>query len=350
MVNLPASWLLLLTAFASNVFAAKHSPESEQTFTLFSYSIQPPYIEENLQNRWWEFGGDAYMEVNNYIRLTADKRSKQGYLWTKHPFTTNSWLVEFEFKVHGSSTGLHGDGFAFWYTSQKNSRGPVFGSQDKFTGLGVFFDTYANGRHRYTFPRINANMGDGKTNYDHDNDGAKGELGACEADFRNSEFPTKARVRYIRETKTLQVFTNFNGGIKDADWNLCFEKTDLDMPKSGYLGFSAHTGEVSDFHDIINVKTQGISFSYKDGQTPPSDAKSSSGSINNKKDASPPAVNKQYSYNTSPQKNSESSGAGLARALKFMLKMLLALIAIAAICYGVWKYAQRQEERSFKRF
>lgn len=38
---------------------------------------------------------------------------------------------------------------------------------------------YANARHPYSFPRVTAMLGDGKTPYDHDNDGEAHSLGAC---------------------------------------------------------------------------------------------------------------------------------------------------------------------------
>lgn len=50
---------------------------------------------------------------------------------------------------------------------------------DQFTGLGIFFDTYANSRHSYTFPRISAMMGDGKKSYDLATDGAVQEFAGC---------------------------------------------------------------------------------------------------------------------------------------------------------------------------
>ena len=198
------------------------------------------------------------MEVNNYIRLTPDRGSKAGFLWAKHPFTTKSWMTEFEFKVHSTTSGLHGDGFAFWYTSEKNTRGPVFGSKDKFSGLGVFFDTFNNGRHGLPFPRVNAMVGDGKTAYDY-KDGVTGQVGSCELDFRNKEDPTWARVKYVQETNRLQVWSNAGKvGRRDEDFKLCFQADNVVLPPSGYIGFSAHTGGVSDNHDIISVKTQAI--------------------------------------------------------------------------------------------
>lgn len=50
---------------------------------------------------------------------------------------------------------------------------------DNFNGLGLFFDTYPNSRHTYSFPRATAMLGDGKTPYDHDHDNQANELAAC---------------------------------------------------------------------------------------------------------------------------------------------------------------------------
>ena len=52
-------------------------------------------------------------------------------------------------------------------------------SPDKFDGLGIFLDTYANSRHPYSFPRISAMLGDGEIEYDMEHDGEKHQLGAC---------------------------------------------------------------------------------------------------------------------------------------------------------------------------
>lgn len=43
------------------------------------------------------------------------------------------------------------DGLAFWYTRTPGIEGPVFGSVDKWTGLGIFFDTYDNDNRRLDF-------------------------------------------------------------------------------------------------------------------------------------------------------------------------------------------------------
>lgn len=48
---------------------------------------------------------------------------------------------------------------AMWITKQRALTGPVFGSADKFEGLGIFFDTYKNNRPGTIFPYVMAMLG-----------------------------------------------------------------------------------------------------------------------------------------------------------------------------------------------
>ena len=57
--------------------------------------------------------------------------------------------------------------------------GTVFGSVDKFEGLGIFIDTYKNNRPGVVFPYVMAMLGDGQTTYDKDHDGKANELAGC---------------------------------------------------------------------------------------------------------------------------------------------------------------------------
>jgi lectin, mannose-binding 2 len=66
-----------------------------------------------------------------------------------------------------------------WLTKQRATTGPVFGSVDRFEGLGIFFDTYKNNRPGVTFPYVMAMMGDGQTAYDQEHDGKANELAGC---------------------------------------------------------------------------------------------------------------------------------------------------------------------------
>lgn len=86
--------------------------------------------------------------------------------------------IEVELMIHGTGN-LYGDGMAMWLTKQRGISGPVFGSTDKFEGLGIFFDTYKNNRPGVQFPYVMAMLGDGQTTYDQANDGKANELAGC---------------------------------------------------------------------------------------------------------------------------------------------------------------------------
>lgn len=94
--------------------------------------------------------------------------------------------IEVEFKIHGQGN-LHADGMAMWLTKQRATPGPVFGSTDRFEGLGIFFDTYKNNRPGTVFPYVMAMMGDGQTTYDKAHDGKDNELAGCSVCVRSCE-------------------------------------------------------------------------------------------------------------------------------------------------------------------
>lgn len=66
--------------------------------------------------------------TNKHVRLTQDKPSQKGWLWSRMPLSVLNWQVEFEFKVDGSAHNLYGDGFAVWVSKDRGKVGPVFGS------------------------------------------------------------------------------------------------------------------------------------------------------------------------------------------------------------------------------
>lgn len=48
--------LLVLGATLGLTTAQQSAPQS---ITLQTHSLYPPYIDDDLQNRWFDFGGDA---------------------------------------------------------------------------------------------------------------------------------------------------------------------------------------------------------------------------------------------------------------------------------------------------
>ncbi|KAI9830093.1 MAG: hypothetical protein M1826_005086 [Phylliscum demangeonii] len=234
-----------------------------------------PYLDSDMQSRWFDFGGDTIIRADQsvsllghglvsrmamliasdrYIRLTADRSSQQGWLFSRVPLTATNWEIEFEFKIHGAGH-LYGDGMAMWLTKQRATPGPVFGFTDRFEGLGIVFDTYKNNRPGVPFPYVMAMMGDGHTEYDMKNDGKANELAGCSAQgLRGASHPTKARLTYFQDSH-LRLDLQYKG---PDEWTECFELKSVTIPSVAYLGFSAHTGELSDNHDIISVEAKNL--------------------------------------------------------------------------------------------
>ncbi|KAF8932930.1 concanavalin A-like lectin/glucanase domain-containing protein [Dissophora ornata] len=254
--------------------------DEDDALALRTHTIFMPYIDQDLQNRWFDFGGDTIINTNRHIRLTQDLPSQNGWLWSRLPLQSPHFEVEFEFNVDGKGTGVVGDGFAVWLTKERAEPGPVFGNRDRFEGLGIFFDTYANSPQSHSFPYVMAMNGDGKTSYDNNNDGVANMIGGCSSDFRDKNVPTKGRITYNAASSAL------NLKLQTSEWDLweeCFTLMDFKLPPSVYLGFTAHTGEVHENHDIIGVSTSLLNMATDDfdankhNNTPPPSSKTGFG-------------------------------------------------------------------------
>lgn len=66
--------------------------------------------------------------------------------------------------------------------------------------------------------------------------------------------PTKARLTYFQD-QYLRLELQYK---TEDEWTQCFEIPNFKVPPVAYLGFSAETGELSDNHDIINVRSQNL--------------------------------------------------------------------------------------------
>jgi len=117
--------------------------------------------------------------------------------------------------------------------------------------LVSFLDTYSNAHHEYSFPRIVAILGDGKTKYNYGNDGDQQAIGACSANFRRTNVATKLKLSHVKDG-----FLDVKIQYKAWDeWTDCFFIPKISLPPNPFLGFSAMTGDVSDAHDIISVSS-----------------------------------------------------------------------------------------------
>lgn len=251
------STFLSMICLAAYALAAdvEASDDGIKSIPLRTHTLAQPYLDSDMQSRWFDFGGDTIIRTDQYIRLTSDRPSQEGWIFSRVPLTATNWEIEVEFKIHGKGN-LHGDGMAMWLTKQRASPGIVFGHTDKFEGLGIFFDTYKNNRPGTVFPYVMAMVGDGKTEYDKDNDGKATEYMGCSArGIRGASVPTKARLTYFQD-KSLKLELQYKS---EDEWKLCFETFEPPaIPSVAYLGFSGETGELHDNHDVISIQAKNL--------------------------------------------------------------------------------------------
>ncbi|OAF68848.1 Lectin mannose-binding 2 [Intoshia linei] len=218
-------------------------------------SLAPPYQDS------WKISGSTFVK-QNYIRLTPDKPSKRGTIWNMNKINYPNWAVLINFRVHGEGS-IFGDGFAFWYTKDMDIKGNAFGNQEKFIGLAVFFDTYANhnDHHSHAHPYISAMVNDGSHQYDHDQDGTLTQIGkGCSMLFRNSEDRSTVLIKYQDDMLTIRTQLVPNG-----EWKECFT-TQVQLPTGYHFGLSSVTGDLSDNHDIYFMRVYQLDDGIHIGQ------------------------------------------------------------------------------------
>ncbi|KRZ89599.1 Protein ERGIC-53, partial [Trichinella sp. T8] len=172
---------------------------------------------------FWEIQKDA-IASSEMLRLVPSVRGMSGAAWNTKPMVESSyWSVEITFRIHGQGR-FGGDGMAFWYTAFKGQKGPVFGSNDYWNGLGIFFDTYDNDGQASVNdnPYVMAVINDGTKSFDHANDGRSMARGGCQLNYRNRHGPTKAKIEYKQNKLALQMDCRFIHPIKIVSfWIMC---------------------------------------------------------------------------------------------------------------------------------
>jgi len=298
-------------------------------FQKREHSLVKPYQGSGFGVPNWDFQGST-MVTSNYIRLTPDQRSKQGALWNKLPCKVRNWEVQLQFKVTGTTKDLFGDGFAFWYARDRMVEGPVFGSKDLFSGLAIIADTYSNhnGPHNHQHPYISAMVNNGSLTYDHDRDGTHTMLGGCEVKFRNMQHETWIAIRYENDRLTVS-----HDLANKRAWAPCVSIEGVKLPTGYYFGMSATTGDLSDNHDIVSIKTYEL-------DTP------ASVSREERADILPEAT---VGVEAPRKHQDDPAPAAMSGIKKFFIGLLVVLGVIVCVVVGIMIY-QNQQENSRKRF
>ncbi|KAJ6240899.1 vesicular mannose-binding lectin [Anaeramoeba flamelloides] len=278
------SLTLLFLIICSQLFFSKFVVTGFLQTSSYTHSFGPPFLGSL---RHYELGENALI-LSDSVSLTTNTRSQRGSLWGKVKNSFKSWEAEIHFKITGKAR-MGAEGFAFWYTKERLQPGPVFGNQNKFDGLGVFFDSFDNNGNKDN-PFIQVMLGNGKIEYEHSKDGSTTSLGQCPAKFRNTKGPAKVKIIY--ENDELTILTDFtDSGV----YQNCLVLQNVDLPTENYFGFSAETGFLSDNHELIRFNLKGLSTNSENKQNPKTTGKNDniirqsikSGKINEKLEKEP---------------------------------------------------------------
>ncbi|CAG9794289.1 unnamed protein product [Diatraea saccharalis] len=252
---------LLVCGFILSILVLVNTQTVHRRFE-YKYSFKPPYLaQKDGSVPFWEYGGNAIASSEN-VRLAPSLRSQKGAIWAKNPINFDWWEVDIMFKVTGRGR-IGADGLAFWYTTTRGDyTGDVFGSSDRWNGLGIIFDSFDND-NKHNNPYIMAVLNDGTKVFDHKSDGSQQLLSGCLRDFRNKPFPTRARIEYYMNTLTVY----FHNGMtnNEADYELCFRSENVILPRGGLFGLSAATGGLADDHDVIHFLTTSLHSTQQQG-------------------------------------------------------------------------------------
>eukprot|EP00752_Nemacystus_decipiens_P016762 g15000.t1 len=275
---------LLLAARGSSAILHKH------------LSFVPPFLEvdhfgKRMVGFEWDMTGVA-KAMRNFVRLTPDLQSKTGALWSVDAIGNTVFSSVMEFRLSGKGDRFFGDGLALWVVEPERRHdlydmhyggymydddgigwggglkdlradlpsGDFHGFVETFKGLGVIVDTYRNeefyNSHKdFTVVYNTGNMT--REEMMEKSVGCNGQVRYYEnrADFDPGSQSSRVKVEVSGNLLTVKVDPK-----NSKTWEDCAQ---IELPnemgegwtKSGHLGLTASTGQLSDNHDVIRLET-----------------------------------------------------------------------------------------------
>ena len=206
----------------------------------------------------WQAHGSTILTASpdtstDVVRLTPAVQGRSGLLVNTIRTNSNdfSGFVDFEIRTSPASHEA-ADGFAFWFLRDAPALGPAMGIADKFVGLGIIVDTFANTRSTRV-PYVYGVVNDGTRAWDTSSDGATQQVApGCRAELNR---PMRLFVTYEAAATRLRVA--LSPATAHAHWYHCFEATNVHLPFSGgHFALSAETGHFYATHDVSSVQLQ----------------------------------------------------------------------------------------------
>ncbi|KAG6576224.1 putative lectin [Phytophthora cinnamomi] len=205
------------------------------------------------------YGGNTEVK-KNFIRLTPDRQSKRGHIWSKGSMDRDELATVITYRIHGQGKKWFGDGIGLWFTHEPQwKNGDNHGFTDKYVGFGIVLDTFHNVEHRGGHKDVTIQVNDGTKRLDDLNDESK--IG-CDAAFRyhanSANFDpvySSSRIRVKVKGTALEVDVDPNNA---GTWTECYRGNlpfQSDWLRRATFGISASTGALADNHDILRVQS-----------------------------------------------------------------------------------------------
>jgi lectin, mannose-binding 2 len=154
--------LLLIAVVLAQIIYSAH---------VETHSFEPPFTEVDVSgsrmvNKHWRSSGVAAIS-QNFVRLTPDRQSKRGALWSRKALGLDAFTSTLKFRISGQGKQFFGDGIAMWIVNNAYYvEGDLHGNQEKFVGIGIIFDTYKNTENFANHRDVTVLINDGEKTYE----------------------------------------------------------------------------------------------------------------------------------------------------------------------------------------
>jgi len=203
---------------------------------------------------FWTLGESASVDGSEVKLIGRDQKAK-GTMWANEQCHADQWTAEFSVTVTGESD-TPGKGLAFWYTSNIMQPGILFGSEERYEGFGLLFDSYDDDGKNDN-PIIMGWINDGTKVFNHDTDGLGTRFGGCRAKYRNRGNKVGVKITYQHDS--LKVLLDMrNNGV----WERCLVKDNIYLAAGSYFGFSA-----SNMAETAGDEVRVVNFKVSDLET-----------------------------------------------------------------------------------
>jgi mannose-binding lectin 1 len=215
--------------------------------TALAKPIQPEYTHsipevlnegEPIPN--WQLQGSAKVYSDRLTLTDLGKQKQWGSAWSTVANDYDKWTVDVDLSVAGPINP--GGGLALWYTTKIGAFGPVYGSNDKWDGLGIFIDSIGSDPESDT-GSLRAYLNDESLEYARLGNPVEKAFSNCAIKYRNTGYKNTLKVSYQPGF--------FRIKINDA---VCFQTDKITLPKSGYFGVTASNTENADSFIIGRVQ------------------------------------------------------------------------------------------------